>query len=272
MESSQRESLFLFPKHVFMKIGLLSDTHSHLDPRVLDYFKDCDEVWHAGDIGDRSVADTLEKSKPFRAVFGNIDDKEIQMRFPEDLRFQCEGLNVWMLNVLVQHYWHHQHENVFSFVFLGRKNNRRRACFVRCRHRQLDLFGIHVGNISTKNLALKPISMSSFSCSHDKRSFASLEKSRSSAEIMQFAASDFQAYLMGGLIGVNRNTFQRSEKIGAADRHFDIVAGRNYIFIIRETFIDQAADHADVSEFEEGIRHVEAYAYVRVLRRQCSFQ
>lgn len=82
-----------------MKIGLLSDTHSHLDPRVLDYFKECDEVWHAGDIGDRSVADTLEKFKPFRAVFGNIDDKEIQIRFPEDLRFECEGLRVWMTHI-----------------------------------------------------------------------------------------------------------------------------------------------------------------------------
>ena len=55
-----------------MKIGLLSDTHSYLDPKILNYFKDCDEIWHAGDIGDRMVADELEKFKPFRAVYGNI--------------------------------------------------------------------------------------------------------------------------------------------------------------------------------------------------------
>lgn len=82
-----------------MKIGLLSDTHSHLDPRVFDYFRLCDEVWHAGDIGDAIVADQLESFKPLRGVFGNIDDKEIQSRFPEDLHFMCEGLSVWMTHI-----------------------------------------------------------------------------------------------------------------------------------------------------------------------------
>lgn len=82
-----------------MKIGLLSDTHSYLDPRVFDYFQLCDEVWHAGDIGDSIVADQLENFKSLRAVFGNIDDKEIQSRFPEDMHFMCEGLSVWMTHI-----------------------------------------------------------------------------------------------------------------------------------------------------------------------------
>ena len=82
-----------------MKIGLLSDTHSYLDPKILNYFKDCDEIWHAGDIGDRMVADELEKFKPFRAVYGNIDDKDMQVRFPEDLWFTCEGLTIWMTHI-----------------------------------------------------------------------------------------------------------------------------------------------------------------------------
>jgi len=82
-----------------MKIGLLSDTHSYLDPKALDYFKDCDEIWHAGDIGDRSVVDELEKIKPLRAVFGNIDDKDMQVRYPEDLWFTCEGLTIWMTHI-----------------------------------------------------------------------------------------------------------------------------------------------------------------------------
>lgn len=82
-----------------MKVGLLSDTHSYLDPKVFDYFKECDEVWHGGDIGDASVANDLEKFKPLRAVFGNIDDKEIQARFPEDLWFNCEGLIIWMTHI-----------------------------------------------------------------------------------------------------------------------------------------------------------------------------
>lgn len=82
-----------------MTIGLLSDTHSYLDPRVFDHFKNVDEVWHAGDIGDPSVADELEKFKSLRAVYGNIDDKAIQNRFKEDLWFDCEGLTVWMTHI-----------------------------------------------------------------------------------------------------------------------------------------------------------------------------
>lgn len=82
-----------------MNIGLLSDTHSVLDSKVFEHFKDCDEIWHAGDIGDAEVADRLEKFKPLRAVFGNIDDKNLQVRFPEDLWFDCEGMKVWMTHI-----------------------------------------------------------------------------------------------------------------------------------------------------------------------------
>jgi uncharacterized protein len=82
-----------------MKIGLLSDTHGFLDPKIFDHFRDCDELWHGGDIGDGRVADALEAFKPLRAVYGNIDDKEIQLRFPEDLFFTCEELSVWMTHI-----------------------------------------------------------------------------------------------------------------------------------------------------------------------------
>jgi putative phosphoesterase len=82
-----------------MKIGLLSDTHGYLDPKVFDHFKACDELWHAGDIGTSDVANDLEKFKPLRAVFGNIDDAVLQRRFPEDLFFKCEGLNIWMTHI-----------------------------------------------------------------------------------------------------------------------------------------------------------------------------
>ncbi|MBN8650853.1 MAG: metallophosphoesterase family protein [Cytophagales bacterium] len=82
-----------------MKIGLISDTHSYLDPKVFTYFKACDEVWHAGDIGDAAVANELEKFKPLRAVFGNIDDKVMQARYPEDHWFTCEGLTFWVTHI-----------------------------------------------------------------------------------------------------------------------------------------------------------------------------
>lgn len=82
-----------------MKIGLLSDTHSYLDPKVFTYFQGCDEIWHAGDIGDLSLVEELEQFKPLRGVFGNIDDKTIQSRFPEDLHFKCEEVDVWMTHI-----------------------------------------------------------------------------------------------------------------------------------------------------------------------------
>lgn len=82
-----------------MKIGLLSDTHGFLDPKVFDHFRDCDEIWHAGDIGTLEVAERLASFKPLRAVYGNIDDKELQARFPEDLFFNCEKLSVWITHI-----------------------------------------------------------------------------------------------------------------------------------------------------------------------------
>lgn len=82
-----------------MKIGLLSDTHGTLDQQVFTYFKDCDELWHAGDIGSLEVLDKLEQFKPLRAVWGNIDGKEIQARCPENQEFSCEGLKVWITHI-----------------------------------------------------------------------------------------------------------------------------------------------------------------------------
>jgi putative phosphoesterase len=82
-----------------MKIGLLSDTHSFLDPMIFEYFKNCDEIWHAGDIGDSEIIHLIEKVKPLKAVFGNIDNKELQNSLPEDLWFSCEGLRIWMTHI-----------------------------------------------------------------------------------------------------------------------------------------------------------------------------
>ncbi len=81
------------------KILLLSDTHSFIDDQILKYVKQADEVWHAGDIGDLRVTDTLKKHKPLRAVFGNIDGKEARAEFPLDLKFEDQGVSVWMTHI-----------------------------------------------------------------------------------------------------------------------------------------------------------------------------
>tara|TARA_B100001248_G_C27123428_1_gene336840 strand:+ start:72 stop:563 length:492 start_codon:yes stop_codon:yes gene_type:complete len=81
------------------KILLLSDTHGHIDEHIMKYVKESDEVWHAGDIGTTQVTDTISNLKPLRAVFGNIDNHELRLSFPEELLFECEDMNIYMTHI-----------------------------------------------------------------------------------------------------------------------------------------------------------------------------
>ncbi|AOW20405.1 metallophosphoesterase family protein [Urechidicola croceus] len=81
------------------KILLLSDTHSYIDDQILKFVKQADEVWHAGDIGDLNVTDTIKNIKPLRAVYGNIDNNEARMEFPLDNRFIVENVDVWITHI-----------------------------------------------------------------------------------------------------------------------------------------------------------------------------
>ncbi len=81
------------------RILLLSDTHSHIDDAILKYARRVDEIWHAGDIGNLEVIDTLKALKPVRAVYGNIDDAVAQAEFPLNDRFFCEGVDVLMTHI-----------------------------------------------------------------------------------------------------------------------------------------------------------------------------
>ena len=91
--------LSVFVANNMKKILLLSDTHSHIDDTILKYVNQADEVWHAGDIGDLVVTDTIKKLKPLRAVYGNIDDDKARMEFPLNNRFLCEGVDVWITHI-----------------------------------------------------------------------------------------------------------------------------------------------------------------------------
>jgi len=81
------------------RILLLSDTHSYIDDAILAHVKQADEVWHAGDIGDLEVTDKIKALKPLKAVYGNIDNSEIRLEFPEHNRFTCEGVDVWITHI-----------------------------------------------------------------------------------------------------------------------------------------------------------------------------
>ncbi|WP_027418254.1 metallophosphoesterase family protein [Crocinitomix catalasitica] len=81
------------------KIGLMSDTHSYLDPKVFTYFKDVDEIWHAGDLGKIELIDELEKFKPTRGVYGNIDNTDVRATWPKVNEFTVEGVKVLMTHI-----------------------------------------------------------------------------------------------------------------------------------------------------------------------------
>ncbi|MGK0391075.1 MAG: putative phosphoesterase [Maribacter sp.] len=81
------------------RIGLISDTHSYYDASISKYFEGVDEIWHAGDIGSLDVMDKLVKIAPLRAVYGNIDDHKARAEYPKDLRFDCEGVDVFMTHI-----------------------------------------------------------------------------------------------------------------------------------------------------------------------------
>jgi putative phosphoesterase len=82
-----------------MKIGLLSDTHGWIHPRLFDHFSEVDEMWHAGDIGSIETADALAAYKPLRAVYGNIDDTQVRKVYKENLKFKIEEINVWLTHI-----------------------------------------------------------------------------------------------------------------------------------------------------------------------------
>ncbi|MEP7279300.1 MAG: metallophosphoesterase family protein [Bacteroidota bacterium] len=83
------------------RIGLISDTHGYLDPAVFIHFKQCDQIWHAGDFGDAALAASLasESGLPLKGVYGNIDGTGIRADFPEQLVFMCEEVKVMMRHI-----------------------------------------------------------------------------------------------------------------------------------------------------------------------------
>lgn len=82
-----------------LRIGLISDTHHFLDDNVFKHFEKCDEIWHAGDFGTIEVANKLAAFKPLRGVYGNIDGQDVRSVYPEKLRWQSEGINVFMTHI-----------------------------------------------------------------------------------------------------------------------------------------------------------------------------
>lgn len=81
------------------RIGLLSDTHGDIPESLFSFFGTCDEIWHAGDIGNAATAQRLAGFRPLKAVFGNIDGQDIRISTPGKLRFFCEEVEVLMTHI-----------------------------------------------------------------------------------------------------------------------------------------------------------------------------
>ena len=81
------------------KILLISDTHGYIDDRIIQYAKESDETWHAGDIGELNVVDELKKVTTLRAVHGNIDNSKIRAEYAENLRFKIEDMKIWITHI-----------------------------------------------------------------------------------------------------------------------------------------------------------------------------
>lgn len=81
------------------RIGLLSDTHHHLDDKIFRHFEKCDEIWHAGDFGTAAIAEKLAAFKPLKGVYGNIDGQDIRTVYPETLRWRCDAVDVFMKHI-----------------------------------------------------------------------------------------------------------------------------------------------------------------------------
>jgi putative phosphoesterase len=93
------ENHFFFIPLKMKKIGIISDTHCWLEPKAAQYFADCDEIWHAGDFGCMEVAEALQKIKPLRGVYGNIDGQQLRTVFSEYLVFNLEGFKILMIHI-----------------------------------------------------------------------------------------------------------------------------------------------------------------------------
>ena len=80
-------------------IGILSDTHGFVEPRLFDFFESCDMLFHAGDIGSITVADQLSAFKPLVAVYGNTDGSDLRAVYPEIKQTGCEDVDILMTHI-----------------------------------------------------------------------------------------------------------------------------------------------------------------------------
>ena len=81
------------------KIAIISDTHNFLDPKIIKWITDCNEIWHAGDFGYSNSIKKFIQNYKIRGVYGNIDGQEIRKIYPKIQKFECEKTKVLMTHI-----------------------------------------------------------------------------------------------------------------------------------------------------------------------------
>lgn len=83
-----------------MLVGIISDTHGYIDPRLAAAFAGVDAIVHAGDVGGVHVLDALRAIAPVHAVYGNNDEKKdtLGLRLHED--FDIGGVRFHLVHQL----------------------------------------------------------------------------------------------------------------------------------------------------------------------------
>lgn len=86
-----------------MKIGVLSDTHLR-EPgaefrRIIEtHFPTVDQIFHAGDFVDLSIAQYLSSLKELVAVSGNMDPEPVRKAFPKKRVIEIEGFRIGLIH------------------------------------------------------------------------------------------------------------------------------------------------------------------------------
>jgi uncharacterized protein len=90
-----------FPQKSLTRIGLISDTHGYLDEAVFEHFKQCHEIWHAGDFGTIEIASRLaaQSGLPVKGVYGNIDGYDVRSVYSQKLIWNCEDVKIYMTHI-----------------------------------------------------------------------------------------------------------------------------------------------------------------------------
>ena len=85
---------------ISMLVGVISDTHSYMDPRALSLLQGVDHILHAGDIGSIDIIQELQNIAPVTPVRGNVDREGPTSFFPAEDTLELEGHRIFLTHEL----------------------------------------------------------------------------------------------------------------------------------------------------------------------------